>query len=178
MNIKSHSALRKTLVCVIAISTFGSIGLAEAQDKPTKNVRVVGGTSLEDAPAGDFCSNIIDGAQEQRYAMKMRELNALRAAVEERIVALESKRAEFEAWQKKRDQFAELADSSLVEIYSKMRPDAAAGRLEILQPILAAAIVLKLPRRRASVILNEMTAAKAASITEVIAASSSVKEPS
>ena len=105
-------------------------------------------------------------------------LNRANSAPRGFLKALESKRAEFEAWQKKRDQFAQLADESLVEIYSKMRPDAAAGRLEILEPILAAAIVLKLPRRRASVILNEMTAAKAASITEVIAASSVTKEPS
>ena len=141
-------------------------------------MRVVGTNELENAPAGDFCSNIRDDAQEQRYALKMQELNALKAQVEERIIALENKRAEVEAWQKKRDQFADLAGTSLVEIYSQMRPDAAAGRLEILEPTLAAAIVLKMNRRKASVIMNEMSAEKAASITQVIAQSTAAKEPS
>ena len=175
---KTKTFIPSTIACFVAAGVLLETSVAFAQEQPVRQVRVVGTNDLENAPAGDFCSNIRDDAQEQRYALKMRELNELRAAVEERIVALESKRAEFEAWQKKRDQFAQLADESLVEIYSKMRPDAAAGRLEILEPILAAAIVLKLPRRRASVILNEMTAAKAASITEVIAASSVTKEPS
>ena len=175
---KMKTFIPSTIACFVATGVLLETSGAFAQEQPVRQVRVVGTNDLENAPAGDFCSNIRDDAQEQRYALKMRELNELRAAVEERIVALESKRAEFEAWQKKRDQFAQLADESLVEIYSKMRPDAAAGRLEILEPILAAAIVLKLPRRRASVILNEMTAAKAASITEVIAASSVTKEPS
>lgn len=151
--------------------------LAHAE-QPRKQVRVVGTKSLANAPAGDFCTNIKDDAQERRYALKMQELKDLREAVEARIVALEEKRAEVEAWQKKRDQFANLADTSLVEIYSKMRPDAAAGRLEMLEPTLAAAIVLKMPRRKASVILNEMSPAKAATITQVIAASTASKVPS
>ena len=151
---------------------------ASAADKPRKQMRVVGNKSLVSAPAGNFCTNIKDDAQERRYALKLRELNKLKAAVETRIVALENKRAELEAWQKKRDQFAELADTSLVEIYSKMRPDAAAGRLEMLEPTLAAAIVLKMPRRKASVVMNEMSAKMAASITQVIASSTAAKEPS
>lgn len=178
MIMKTKKFITPTIACLLATGAWFENSVAFAQENAVKQVRVVGAGELESAPAGDFCSNIRDDVQEQRYALKMQELKRLRAAVEERIVALESKRAEFEAWQKKRDQFAQLADESLVEIYSKMRPDAAAGRLEILEPVLAAAIVLKLPRRRASVILNEMTAAKAASITEVIAASSVVKEPS
>ncbi len=163
------------LILFLASLVWGSLAYAE---QPRKQVRVVGNKSLASAPAGDFCTNIKDDAQERRYALKMQELKELRAAIEARIVALEEKRAEVEAWQEKRDQFANLADTSLVEIYSKMRPDAAAGRLEMLDPTLAAAIVLKMPRRKASVILNEMSPAKAANITQVIAASTASKEPS
>ena len=163
--------------CAMAIG-FSTWATAADADKPRKQVRVVGKQYLANAPAGDFCTNIRDDAQERRYALKMKELNALKAEVEARIVALENKRAEVEAWQKKRDQFADLAGTSLVEIYSKMRPDAAAGRLEMLEPMLAAAIVLKMNRRRASVIMNEMSAEKAASITQVIAQSTAAKEPS
>ena len=170
-----------TLVGAAAVATaieFSNQVLAADADKPRKHVRVVGKASLASAPAGDFCSNIKDDAQERRYALKMQELNRLKAEVEERIVALEKKRAEVEAWQEKRDRFADLAGTSLVEIYSKMRPDAAAGRLEMLEPTLAAAIVLKMNRRKASVIMNEMSVEKAASITQVIAQSTAAKEPS
>ncbi|MEP1206295.1 MAG: MotE family protein [Rhizobiaceae bacterium] len=167
-------------ICIALAATLGaSLWMtASAADKPRKQVRVVGNKSLVSAPAGNFCTNIKDDAQERRYALKLQELNKLKAAVEARIVALENKRAELEAWQRKRDQFAELADTSLVEIYSKMRPDAAAGRLEMLEPTLAAAIVLKMPRRKASVVMNEMSAKVAASITQVIASSTAAKEPS
>ena len=165
------------LPALLALSIVAGTGFAVAEDSMRK-VREVGLTQLANAPEGEFCSNIRDDAQERRYALKMQELHTLKKQIESRIVALENKRAELEAWQKKSQAFAELADESLVEIYSKMRPDAAAGRLEMIQPVLAAALILKMPRRKASVVLNEMAAAKAAKITEVIAASTAEKEPS
>lgn len=177
MNKPSFISSSGSFVLVLALIGSAWVTTASAE-QVRKQVRVVGKKNLARAPAGDFCTNIKDDAQERRYALKMQQLNDLKAEVEARIVALENKRKEVEAWQKKRDQFADLADSSLVEIYSKMRPDAAAGRLEILEPTLAAAIVLKMSRRKASVIMNEMSAEKAASITQVIAASTAAKEPS
>lgn len=166
----------KIFSILLVLGGITTAGLAIAEDS-TRDVRVVGATGLAKTQGGDFCSNIRDDAQERRFALKMQELKNLRQQIEDRIIALENKRAELEAWQKKREKFANLADESLVEIYSKMRPDAAAGRLEIIEPVLAAALLLKMPRRKASVVLNEMTASKAAKITEVIAASTAQKKP-
>ncbi|WP_428670290.1 MotE family protein, partial [Roseibium sp.] len=98
--------------------------------------------------------------------------------VEARIAVLEEKRATFQEWMRRREAFAEQATESIVEIYSKMRADAAATRMEMLESGLAAAILLKLPPRNAGVILNEMDAKSAAAITSIIADSARKTDPS
>ncbi len=167
----------KTATTIIALQ-FVAIGFVSAAQAASDNrsVRAVApkpidAAQLAQSDDSQFCENIKDTAREQRYALKTRELNELRAAIEKRIEVMEAKRAEFETWMKRRETFINMADDSLVEIYAKMRPDAAAGRLEILGETLAAAILLKLPARQAGVILNEMKAEKAAQITQVIALS-------
>jgi flagellar motility protein MotE (MotC chaperone) len=90
---------------------------------------------------------------------------------------LEDKRVEFEAWQKRREEFATLATDNLVDIYKKMRPAAAAERLAVLSADLSASILMKLPSRQAGVILNEMEPEMVATITAIMAASSQRKDP-
>lgn len=132
--------------------------------------------------AQQYCANIRDDVLEKRYAMKRREvvalhedkklqLEELRAEIQKRIDTLEVKRVDFEKWVVKREKFSAMATDSIVDIYTKMRPDAAASRLEELGDMLAAAILLKMSSRKAGVILNEMKAKKAAEITKVIASS-------
>lgn len=128
--------------------------------------------------AAQFCANVKDEARERRYALKEQEIGALMVQVDERIKALEKKRAEFEEWQNRREQFAKLATEGLVDIYAKMRPAAAAERLGKLSTELSASILMKLSSRQSGVILNEMDVEIAATITNVIAASSQRKDPS
>ncbi len=118
-----------------------------------------------------FCSNIADPARERRYALKQAELEALQSQIDDRMAKLEAKRAAYEEWRAKRDDFVAQAQESLVAIYSRMRPDAAAERLELLGPPLAAAIVMRLKPSLAGTILNEMEADAAARVSSVIAAS-------
>ena len=136
----------------------------------------------EVSQAQQFCGNIRDQVLEKRYALKKREIEALhavkkrqledlRAEVQKRIDTLEIRRIKFEKWVVRRDNFSAMATKSIVDIYTKMRPDAAASRLEELGEVLAAAILLKMSSRKAGVILNEMKAVKAAEITRVIASS-------
>ena len=150
------------------------------QKRKVREVEMEGGAveELANSPSQQLCAALRDTAREKRYALKTKELNELKAKVEQRIQALEEKRIEFQEekaeiqkWNDKRAKFLELAAGNLVEIYSKMRPDAAAGRLEILAKPLAAAILMKLSPRKAGVILNEMKAENAAEITQVIAQS-------
>ena len=58
---------------------------------------------------------------------------------------------------------------------------AAAGKLEMVNPEIAAAIVMQLPARQSSLILSEMTDEKAATLTNIISSASdpnTSKEPS
>lgn len=124
-----------------------------------------------------FCGNIADAARDQRYLLQKKELEELQAEVDERIGLLEERSEKYREWLKKREDFMQVADSQLVEIYKNMAPDSAAAQLEIVKPGIAAAIVMKLSPRLASSILNEMDTKKAAALTTIIAAAAAPEQP-
>lgn len=138
----------------------------------------------EDAPASEiqeFCTNIADAARDQRYVLQRKELETLKASIDDRIAELEKRRAEYEDWLKRRNDFLKQAELGLVDIYKTMKPDDAAGKLEMVHPEIAAAIVMKLPPRQSSQILGEMSDDKAAVLTNIISSASdpnTSKEPS
>ncbi|WP_193178098.1 MotE family protein [Oricola nitratireducens] len=123
-----------------------------------------------------FCTNIADPARERRYAIQKAELQSLRDEIEARIKVLEGKRAELEMWAKRRETFSAAASAGLVDVYSKMRPDAAAKRMEKLPGELSAALLSKLNARTAGTILNEMSADRAAMVTMIMAAAADKQE--
>jgi len=125
-----------------------------------------------------FCGNVIDAARDRRYAIQAEELQTLQKQVDERIRVLEEKRAEYEEWLGRRNAFLAQAEQNLVQIYSKMRPDAAAGQLGELRAELAAGILMKLEARQASVILNEMETKAAAVLTSIMASAVRTEDPS
>lgn len=125
-----------------------------------------------------FCTNIADAARDQRYALQAEELRKLQADVDARIAALEEKRAEYEEWLRRRETFLARAQDNVVDIYGRMRPDAAAERLTELGPELAAGILMKLDARRAGIIMNEMETKAAAGVTSVMASAARPKDPS
>jgi flagellar motility protein MotE (MotC chaperone) len=124
-----------------------------------------------------FCGNIADAARDQRYLLQKKELEELQAEVDERIGLLEERSAKYREWLQKREDFMQVADTQLVEIYKNMAPDSAAAQLEIVKPGIAAAIVMKLSPRLASSILNEMDTKKAAALTTIIAAAAAPEQP-
>jgi flagellar motility protein MotE (MotC chaperone) len=77
----------------------------------------------------------------------------------------------YEVWLKRRDEFIDKAEDSLVGIISKMRPDAAAAQMALLGDEAAAALLLKLNPRVSSVILNEMPPEKSSKLARVIVGS-------
>lgn len=125
-----------------------------------------------------FCSNIADAARDRRYVLQTEELQKLQQEVDKRIKLLEEKRAEYEAWLKRREDFLAKANDGVVKIYSGMRPDAAAERLAEMDAVLAAGILMKLESRKAGVILNEMERKAAAMLTAVMASASRRHDPS
>lgn len=125
-----------------------------------------------------FCSNIADAARDRRYALQAAELKQLQGQVDDRIKALEAKRADYETWLKRRELFLARAEDSLVKIYAGMKPDAAAERLAMVNVDLAAAILMKIDARKASVILNEMDKKAAAALTGIMASAARRVDPS
>lgn len=126
--------------------------------------------ATEESDIQRFCSNIADAARDRRYALQTAELKKLQDDIDQRMKALEAKRAEYEDWLKRREAFLDKAQDAVVEIYAKMKPDAAAERLSEVDANLAAGILMKLDTRKAGVILNEMDRKAAATLTGIMAA--------
>ena len=175
-------AALKTLAKKLALPLAGFVMMALpgafAEERP-----VIMTTKATADEIREFCTNIADAARDQRYLLQKKELEDLQKGVDERIKTLEARRAEYEDWLKRRNDFLKTAEAGLVEIYRKMKPDAAAAQLAEINAEIASAIIMKLPPRQSSTILAEMPADKAALLTRLIAIAgnpntSKAKDPS
>ncbi|MBN7756730.1 MotE family protein [Nitratireductor aquimarinus] len=161
----------------IATGAFAGVLLA-AQLAPLHALAAENPATMKPAEVERFCANIADAARDRRYALQAMELEKLKGEVDERIAALEQKRADYEGWLQRRNIFLAQAEAGIVEIYSSMRPDAAAERLAEVRVELAAAILMKLEPRTAGIILNEMNSKSAATLTTIIASAARPEDPS
>lgn len=118
--------------------------------------------------ARQYCSNIADAAADARFVRQVRAIEDMEKEIDARIDALEAKRAEYEKWLTRREEFLRKADESVVAIFTQMRPDAAAEQMSAMAMEASAAILAKLKPRIASAILNEMDPAKAAMLTSTM----------
>ena len=160
-----NSAMRWAITAAICIGIAPISGaLAEDAAKPKPAVR----TAREEIKA--FCANIADAARDQRYQLQKEELTKLQAQVDERIAILQKRKDEYESWLKKRNDFLKQAEAGLIDIYKKMKPDAAAAQMAQLDPYLVSAIIMKLKPAQSSLILAEMEPKKAAMITAIMSA--------
>ncbi len=170
------STIARRLALPVAGFVMMVIPGAFAEERP-----VITTTNASADEIREFCTNIADAARDQRYLLQKQELENLQKDVDERIKTLEARRAEYEDWLKRRNDFLKSAEGGLVEIYKKMKPDAAAAQLAELDPEIASAIVMKLAPRQSSTILGEMPADKAAALTRILTAASdpnTSKDPS
>ncbi len=147
--------------------------LDEAATGAVKAKPLESGTDVE-----RFCSNIADAARDRRYALQKDELLALQQEIDKRIEVLEGKRAEYESWLKRREDFLAKVKQDVVKIYAGMKPDAAAERLAEMDAVLAAGILMQVDPRKAGVILNEMERKAAAKLTAIMATASRRTDPS
>jgi len=173
-----------TRVGTIALAGFAfmssalGLGLATTVAAATQTN---GATALAEQPADEierFCGNIADAARDRRYALQEQQLENLRKEIDERIARLEEKRAEYEEWLTRRERFMAQAEQGVVQIYAKMRAEAAAAQLTQLRPEMAASILMKLDTRIASVILNEMDKEAAAMLTTIMVSAARPEDPS
>jgi flagellar motility protein MotE (MotC chaperone) len=121
-----------------------------------------------DAKGSNYCANIADAAADARFVLQKAELSKMEKEIEGRLKILEAKRAEYEEWLRRRNEVLEKADETVVAIYSRMRPDAAALQLINMEEEIAAAVIAKLNPRVASAVLNEMEPARAAQLANII----------
>lgn len=152
----------RLLGCVAAALLFGSAALA-ADDVASGVNR-----GLVESDAETFCANIGNAASDARVAWEARTLDALKADVEEKIQALDAKRAELAEWVERREAFRKQAEDSIVDIYARMRPDAAAEQLALLDSSTAAAVLIRLKARVAGAILSEMDAPRAVALATMM----------
>ncbi|MBR0814099.1 MotE family protein [Bradyrhizobium diazoefficiens] len=115
-----------------------------------------------------FCSNVADPAVDARLAWQLKELQQAENLLRERIAEVEAKRAEYEKWMALRDDFLKKAEASVVEIYSRMKPEAAATQIAGMADETAAAVLAKLSPRSSSAIFNEMDTARAAHLADLL----------
>ncbi|WP_027546112.1 MotE family protein [Bradyrhizobium sp. WSM2254] len=115
-----------------------------------------------------FCSNVADPAVDARLAWQLKELEKAENQLRERIAEVEAKRAEYEKWMALRDDFLKKAEAQVVEIYSRMKPDAAATQIAGMADETAAAVLAKLSPRSSSAIFNEMDTARAAHLADLL----------
>jgi flagellar motility protein MotE (MotC chaperone) len=123
-----------------------------------------------------YCASVGPSASEARVAWQMKRLNALEDALTKRIADLDAKEASAREWIAKREEMLRKGQDDVVAIYAKMQPEAAATRLATIDEPEAAAIVAKLNPRVAAAILNEMEAAKAGKITDLISGASAAAQ--
>ena len=156
-------------------------GAAPAPDNPPAVARPARSagvtTSPKPAPSAaaanenevaQFCSNVADPAVDARLAWQLKELEKAENKLRERIAEVEAKRAEYEKWMALRDDFLKKAEAQVVEIYSRMKPDAAATQIAGMADETAAAVLAKLSPRSSSAIFNEMDTARAAHLADLL----------
>jgi flagellar motility protein MotE (MotC chaperone) len=142
-----------------------------ATDKPPLPKRLSDGANV----AQQYCFNIADAAKDARYAWQKKTLADIELELNKRIALLDERTAEYQKWLARREDFIRQAEDGVVKIYGGMKPDAAAGRLSLMNEETAAALLTKLGPRSASAILNEMDATKAAKLTMIITGAAKLK---
>ena len=119
-----------------------------------------------------YCSSIANAAADARFAWQKQALLETEKKVEKSVEDLNVKILEYQKWMARRDEFSRKAQSTITDIYAKMKPDAAAQQLAALDEETAAAVLVKLSPKISSALMAEMDAKKAARLTAIIAGSS------
>ena len=146
-------------------------GPTAAQDPKHAIASEVAAGPATAAPASEaqrYCQNVAAAAADAHFALQTRKLNDLEGEITKRVAALEAKEAEVKDVLARHDEAIKRADATLVAIYAKMRPDAAAQQISALDDATAAAVLEQLNARQSSAILNEITPERAVKLVNTI----------
>lgn len=153
-----------------SLAHFGAVLTLQVSQVAASETSPTAGAGPDLSPAARYCLNIADKAADARLALQTERLKQLEEKVTERIAVLEQRRDEVKAWVEKQEALLKAAEANLVEIYSKMDPEAAANQLASLDPGMAASVLHQLKPRDASGILDVMQTEKAALLVKILGA--------
>ncbi|SDQ92589.1 MotE family protein [Pseudovibrio sp. Tun.PSC04-5.I4] len=154
------------LMCAVASVGFCMLlATAQAQDAEPEVEDLT--TAIEQAK--NYCEAVADQAKEARIAWQMRALFDVEQQMKAKIAELDVKISELRSWVKRRDDILRRAEGHVVDIYANMRPDAAALQLTALDDETAISILLQMKARKASSVLAELEAERAAYLTDLMA---------
>ena len=188
MIMRSGKAVQSLVVAGIWAAMLVGAGSALAEDAPAPQPPAQPAdtqTAAPDAPKPPanasideiqrYCSNIIDPARDRRYLIQKQELEKLQGDVDQRLKALDKRKAEYQDWLQKRNDFLKMAEQDLVDMYKSMKPADAAPRLAAADINVTAAILLKLTPRQSGLILAQMDPDKAAKLTGLISSAADTR---
>jgi flagellar motility protein MotE (MotC chaperone) len=125
----------------------------------------------------DYCSSVAKVTTAAKIAAQEAKLRDIETLVKRRAEELEAKRKELQAVVEKYEALTKKADDNLVMVYTKMKPDAAAGQFAMLDDDVAVALLSRLSPKISSQILSEMTASRGAGLIKKLAAYSMTNSP-
>lgn len=162
------------ILCAAA-PMFSRAGAAPAEAKLDAPGRSKSASSQPSDDNQQYCANIANVTAAARLAAQQKQLGELNQQLQKRLTELEAKRAELQELVDRYDDFIKKSDEALVNVYSKMKPEAAATQLTNLDEDSAAALLLRLKPKNSSAILSEMDSFHAALLAKKIAIFSSMK---
>lgn len=116
-----------------------------------------------------YCTNLSSAASDGRLAWQKQRIEEYENRLRDKIIELERHRKEAAEWIARRESEMRKAEETVVAIYAKMKPDAAAAQFSAMDESGAAAILAKLNPRFASTVLNEIDPSRAARIAAEMA---------
>lgn len=178
--VRAHSDIRLGLasiaIAMMALSSVPAFAMDGAKGDTKRQavdaLPLPPATPQQLTPAEQYCSSVVDAAAAAQIAQQTANLETARKDLAQRVALLDAKTAELKSWVKRREEFVAHATEALVDIYGKMKPDAAASQITTMDELTAAALVAKLSPKVSSLILAEMDATKAARLTAIIAGAS------
>jgi flagellar motility protein MotE (MotC chaperone) len=166
---------RLRLLCAaLAASLVLCAGAASAQSKRDDAQRAKA-AQAQAAETQQYCANIAAAAEAVLIAQQKKQLAELEQQVQRRVQELETKRGELQEVVDKYEAFFHRTDETLISVYTRMKPDAAAAQIAKLDEEVAASLIVQLKPKNSSAIMGEMEPTHAALLSKKIAALAATK---
>lgn len=155
---RTRIALSLVLLALV-VGPWAPAVLGEPRKDDAPKSRELHSTPIADTQ--QYCANIAAAAGAARNARQEKRLLEIEQQIERRLSELDAKRVQLQELLDRQDALVRKADESIVAIYARMRPDAAAAQFANMDEDQAAALLMQLQPKISSAILNEIDASRA-----------------